>query len=108
MCNYVFLLDSAFVIFHNSFPRMVLQEMQIDLTSPESWFQASSPAEFNSAVQSNPGLPEKHLSLVDSVRRLCNGSPSQSTNFLDGASRLNLFTIATGEPSLDTIRSLFN
>ncbi|KAJ5385291.1 hypothetical protein N7517_003202 [Penicillium concentricum] len=77
--------------------RMVLQEMQIDLTSPESWFQASSPAEFLSAVRSNPGLPEKHLSLVDSVRRLCNDSPYQNPNFLDGASKLNLFTIATGE-----------
>ncbi|KAJ5500522.1 hypothetical protein N7453_009573 [Penicillium expansum] len=95
ICNYVFLLDSAFVIFHNSFPRMVLQEMQIDLTSPESWFQASSPMDFLSAVQSNPGLPEKHLSLVDSVRKLCNDTPDQSTNFLDGASKLNLFTIAT-------------
>ncbi|KAJ5694103.1 hypothetical protein N7536_004515 [Penicillium majusculum] len=95
MCNYVFLLDSAFVIFHNSFPRMVLQEMQIDLTSPEPWFQASCPADFLYAVQSNSGLSEKHLSLVDSVRRLCNDSPNQSTNFLDGASKLNLFTIAT-------------
>ncbi|OQE01682.1 hypothetical protein PENVUL_c041G06573 [Penicillium vulpinum] len=95
MCNYVFLLDSAFVIFHNSFPRMVLQEMQIDLTSPESWFQASSPADFLFAVQSNPGLPEKHLSLVDSVRKLCNDSPNHNTDFLDGASKLNLFTIAT-------------
>ncbi|QQK41724.1 putative transcription factor with C2H2 and Zn(2)-Cys(6) DNA binding [Penicillium digitatum] len=95
MCNYVFLLDSAFVILHNSFPRMVLQEMQIDLTSPESWFQASSSADFLTAVQSNPGLPEKNLSLVDSVRRLCNETPTQSTNFLDGASELNLFTIAT-------------
>ncbi|OQE45965.1 hypothetical protein PENCOP_c001G08604 [Penicillium coprophilum] len=95
MCNYVFLLDSAFVIFHNSFPRMVLQEMQIDLTSPEPWFQASSPTEFLYVVQSNPGLPEKDLSLVDSVRRLCSDDPNQSTNFLNGASKLNLFTIAT-------------
>ncbi|KAJ5961041.1 uncharacterized protein N7479_008191 [Penicillium vulpinum] len=74
---------------------MVLQEMQIDLTSPESWFQASSPADFLFAVQSNPGLPEKHLSLVDSVRKLCNDSPNHNTDFLDGASKLNLFTIAT-------------
>lgn len=87
---------------------MVLQEMQIDLTSPESWFQASSPMDFLSAVQSNPGLPEKHLSLVDSVRRLCNDTTDQSTNFLDGASKLNLFTIATGEPLLNTIARQYN
>lgn len=87
---------------------MVLQEMQIDLTSPEPWFQASCLADFLSAVQSNPGLSEKHLSLVDTVRRLCNDSPNQSTNFLDGASELNLFTIAAGELSLDTIRIPFN
>lgn len=98
MCNYVFLLDSAFMILHNSFPRMVLQEMQIDLSSPEPWFQASSPADFLSAVQSNPGLAEEHLSIVDSVRRLCKDSPNQSASFLDGASKLNLFTIAQAEP----------
>lgn len=76
---------------------MALQEMQIDLTSPEAWFQATSPTDFLAAIRSNPGLSEKHLSLVDSVRRLCNNSPEQSTEFLNGASKLNLFTIATSE-----------
>ncbi|OJJ31300.1 hypothetical protein ASPWEDRAFT_45253 [Aspergillus wentii DTO 134E9] len=93
--NYVFLLDSAFVIFHNSVPRMVLQEMEIDLTCPESWFQASSPGNFISAVHSNPGISDKSISLVDSVRRLCTDDPNQDIYFLDGASKLNFFTIAT-------------
>lgn len=74
---------------------MVLQEMQIDLTCPESWFQASSLVEFVSAVQSDPGPYPKPPSLVDTVRLLCADSPDPATDFLDRASKLNLFTIAT-------------
>lgn len=94
--NYVFLLDSAFVIFHNSVPRMVLQEMQLDLSCSEAWFQAPSHAEFVSAVHSEPGLYPSTISLVDAVRLLCADNPDQAAEFLGGASKLNLFTIATG------------
>ncbi|KAH7018614.1 uncharacterized protein B0I36DRAFT_425501 [Microdochium trichocladiopsis] len=38
---YVFLLDSAFVIFYNCTPRMLVSELQINLTCPEVCFQAA-------------------------------------------------------------------
>lgn len=76
---------------------MVLQEMQIDLTCVEAWFQASSYTEFVSAVHSDPGLHPRTISLVDTVRLLCADNPDQPADFLDGASKLNLFTIATGK-----------
>ncbi|KAL5044681.1 hypothetical protein BDW71DRAFT_198801 [Aspergillus fruticulosus] len=59
-------LDSTFVIFHNSVPRMVLQEMTIDLTCPEDAFQAASPAEFTSALKLHP--PCTAPLLTDCVR----------------------------------------
>ena len=81
---------------------MVLQEMQIDLTCPEELFQASSPAEFVFSIHSNPGPSREPISLVDTIRRLCaeppvEGDAPDDTEFLKGASKLNFFTIATGE-----------
>ncbi|RDW65771.1 Zn(II)2Cys6 transcription factor [Aspergillus mulundensis] len=92
--NHVFLLDSAFVIFHNSVPRMVLQEMTIDLTCPEDVFQAASPAEFIEALKLHP-LCTVPL-LTDCVRNLCAESPDPGVvAHLSRESALNLFTIAT-------------
>lgn len=87
----------------------MLQEMQIDLTCSESWFQASSHTKFLLAVRSNPGLSSRPISLVDTVRRLCADGSNQATDFLNGASKLNLFTIATGEllSAVKAIRGAF-
>jgi hypothetical protein len=38
---YIFLLDTVFVIFNNLPPRMVINELKMDLVCPESCFQAS-------------------------------------------------------------------
>ncbi|KAL4816666.1 hypothetical protein BDW67DRAFT_175292 [Aspergillus spinulosporus] len=96
--NHFFLLDSAFVIFHNSVPRMVLQEMTIDLTRPEDVFQAMSPAEFTRAPKLHPACTVPLL--TDCVRNLCAETPGpEVTAHLGHAGALNLFTIATGEES---------
>ncbi|KAL4908463.1 hypothetical protein BDW74DRAFT_100969 [Aspergillus multicolor] len=92
--NHVFLLDSAFVIFHNSVPRMVLQEMTIDLTCPEDVFQAASPTDFTKALKLHPSCNVPLL--TDCVRNLCAEAPSPSViAHLSRESALNLFTIAT-------------
>ena len=39
---YVFLLDTAFIIFNNTPPRMVIRELCLDLACPEPCFQAES------------------------------------------------------------------
>ncbi|CBF81921.1 hypothetical protein AN5431.2 [Aspergillus nidulans FGSC A4] len=96
--NHVFLLDSAFVIFHNSVPRMVLQEMTIDLTCPEDVFQAVSPAEFTRVLKLHPACTVPLL--TDCVRNLCAETPDPDViAHLGHAGALNLFTIATGEES---------
>lgn len=41
-CLWIFLLDTAFVIFNNLPPRMVIKEMAMDLASCEAVFQAES------------------------------------------------------------------
>ncbi|KAF9894858.1 hypothetical protein FE257_004479 [Aspergillus nanangensis] len=96
--SFVFLLDSAFVIFHNSVPRMVLQEMAIDIPCPEEWFQASSPEEFICLTNSYPTETKSSTLLSESVRHLCTESPDiDIVAYLgNSASKLGLFTIATG------------
>lgn len=94
----MFLLDSGFVIFHNSVPRMVLQEMNINLACPEEAFQATSPEDFLAAMERHPSGLRPPL-LTDCVRYLCSEDPDDTTtmDYLRHASELNLFTIATGE-----------
>ncbi|KAL4952491.1 hypothetical protein BDW69DRAFT_200695 [Aspergillus filifer] len=93
--NHVFLLDSAFVIFHNSVPRMVLQEMTIDLTCPEDVFQAASLEHFKDALQRHESRTPPPL-LTDCVRNLCAEAPNAEViAHLHSQSALNLFTIAT-------------
>lgn len=88
-------MDSAFVIFHNSVPRMAVQEMDINLPCPESWFQANSSNDFVAAVQCEPGLGERSLLFGECLRRLCTSGSTNDATFLLGASKLNLFAIAT-------------
>lgn len=79
---------------------MVLQEMNIDLTCPEDVFQASSPGDFLSAIKQHQSHRRTPL-LADSVRNLCSETPSPDVlAYLHEASKLNLFTIATGEKPL--------
>ncbi|OJI99269.1 hypothetical protein ASPVEDRAFT_125091 [Aspergillus versicolor CBS 583.65] len=95
--NHIFLLDSAFVIFHNAVPRMVLQEMTIDLTCPEAVFQAPTPEEFMIAIQSHPIRPTPPL-LTDCIRTLCADHPDPAIlTHIHSESALNLFTFATGK-----------
>ncbi|KAL4998429.1 hypothetical protein BDV10DRAFT_194370 [Aspergillus recurvatus] len=78
-------LDSAFAIFHNSLPRMVLQEMTIDLTCPE-----------DVALKLHP--PCTVPLLTDCVRNLSAETPDPGvTAPLGHETALNLFTIAAGE-----------
>ncbi|KAL4878789.1 hypothetical protein BJY04DRAFT_229656 [Aspergillus karnatakaensis] len=92
--NHVFLLDSAFVIFHNSVPRMVLQEMTCDLTCPEDAFQAASAEEFTKRMRQHHR--DRPALLTDCVRELCaETSDPEVLARLHHESALNLFTIAT-------------
>lgn len=80
---------------------MVLQEMRIHLTCPEDLFRAPSAADFASIVRSRPRESEPAPLLTDCVRQLCANNPdTEIITYLENASKLNLFTIATGMQSL--------
>lgn len=91
----MFLLDSGFVIFHNSSPRIVLREMAIDLPCPEANFQATSPDEVINAMNSHPS---GSFHLVDCVQTLCAEIPDDEVlNMIRSETDLSLFTIVTGK-----------
>lgn len=92
----MFLLDSGFVIFHNSSPRIVLREMVIDLPCPEAKFQAASLDEYIQAMSSYP-LGSSSYHLVDCVQTLCAEIPDEEVlNMMRSGTDLSLFTIVTG------------
>ncbi|KAL1982526.1 hypothetical protein VTN96DRAFT_1251 [Rasamsonia emersonii] len=76
--TYVFLLDTGFAIFYNTPPRMVIAELQMDLTCPEICFQASTAneclAHFRAWVTTRtwPGTPSLH----SAVCRICQADSS--------------------------------
>jgi len=97
--TYIFLMDSSFVVFNNSPPRMVVQELTFDLTCVESCFQANSANEcFAHLVDQveDENQDSKRLSLSESVERLCHKDLKQSDIIIfTRMSVLNLFTIVT-------------
>src|SRR5689334_22679167 len=48
---YIFLMDTAFVMFNNLPPRMAVKELKMDLACPEPCFQATTSAECFSQIQ---------------------------------------------------------
>ncbi|KAK7452906.1 hypothetical protein Landi51_03901 [Colletotrichum acutatum] len=98
--TYIFLLDGAFVIFHNSPPRLVVAEMRMSLVCPDSCFQASSQEEcfvlLHNWISSEPR--QAQMRVVDLVEAMCNNhlSDEETCQGLAGLSMLNLFTGITG------------
>ncbi|KXH35873.1 hypothetical protein CSIM01_00587 [Colletotrichum simmondsii] len=98
--TYIFLLDGAFVIFHNSPPRLVVAEMRMSLVCPDSSFQASSQEEcfvlLHNWTSSEPR--QAQMRVVDLVEAMCNNhlSDEETCQGLAGLSMLNLFTAITG------------
>ncbi|KAF4781083.1 hypothetical protein HER10_EVM0003162 [Colletotrichum scovillei] len=97
--TYIFLLDGAFVIFHNSPPRLVVAEMRMSLVCPDSCFQASSQEEcfviLHNWTSSEPR--QAQMRVVDLVEAMCNNhlSDEETCQGLAGLSMLNLFTAIT-------------
>ncbi|KAK5797532.1 hypothetical protein VI817_003823 [Penicillium citrinum] len=94
--TFVFLIDAALTILHNSPPRMVVTELKMDLACPESCFQAESASACMQQMQNWAGTMfwERHLSIMSVARQMCQ-SPFEETlvqNYA-GLGTLNLFTI---------------
>ncbi|KAJ2898193.1 hypothetical protein MKZ38_004119 [Zalerion maritima] len=101
--TYIFLLDSAFVIFHNSPPRLLVPEIRMSLACPDDCFQAPSVEECFVLLRvwtcSQPY--QASLSVSETVEMLCGTSVIEEGLYerLGGLSILNMFTLITGKSS---------
>jgi hypothetical protein len=97
---YVFLLDVAFAIFYNSPPRMIISELQMDLTCPEECFQTSSADACLSCFEKwiyAISWKGSRISLRYAVRRICEREmPPELQTIFSKMSTLNMFTIISG------------
>ncbi|KAH7126508.1 hypothetical protein B0J13DRAFT_148897 [Dactylonectria estremocensis] len=94
--TFIFLLDSAFVVFHSSPPRMMLPELNIDLTCPDACFEATSAEEcfilLYDSIQT--GDSRSHLNISTTLELLCRPEVN-NWEALRHLSILNMFTIVT-------------
>ena len=96
--TYIVLLDSAYIIFNNTPPRMALQEARISLSCPEALFQAEDVHSWRDALRawdaSDLGL--KQLTITQVVCLIWNKRASMSDRdwrMLLQMSSLHMFTI---------------
>lgn len=97
--TYIFLIDSALTILHNSPPRMVVSELKMDVASPESCFQSESAEECqeNLRVWARTRFWKNRISVVSVVRRVCQNSIDDDLVLeYSHLGTMNLFTIVQG------------
>ncbi len=97
---WIFLLDTAFVIFNNLPHRMVIKEMKMHMVSPESCFQAESSAECWEEIRRwmSPESPFCSLLLRDAIENLCLDTMTEETQHqLAQLGPVNLFAMVSGE-----------
>ncbi|KAE8312286.1 hypothetical protein BDV41DRAFT_307162 [Aspergillus transmontanensis] len=73
---YVFCIDSAITMLHNSPPRMVVSELKMDVACPEECFQAGSATECFTALSAwkDSVFWRERLSMSAVVKRICQRS----------------------------------
>jgi hypothetical protein len=109
--TWIFLLDTAFVIFNNLPPRMVIKEMRMHLATPESCFQALTADECHQEIQTHLpcGSAYWSLSFRGAFEALAKDTfPSSMRQIIAASGPLNLFALTSGQPfvrnnSLDII-----
>lgn len=96
---WIFLLDTAFVIFNNLPPRMVIKELHMRMAYPESCFQASNAAECAAAINdwTLQSFSTSEISLRKAIQTFCDAEFSPLLRCeLAGLGPLNLFVIISG------------
>lgn len=98
--TYIFSIDAALTLFHNSPPRMVVSELEMDVVSPESCFQAGTGEEClsNLLTCAQNKCWKKGTSVVSVVRRIW--QTTIDDDLVQEYSHLgtfNLFTMIQGE-----------
>jgi hypothetical protein len=98
--TWIFLLDTAFVIFNNLPPRMVIKEMRMHMAMPETCFQAMTADQCHQQIQFS--LPTQSLYWKVSFRGafefLCKDDLSlEMRHTVSSLGPLVLFALASGE-----------
>ena len=102
---WIFLLDTAFVIFNNLPPRMVIREMRMNTARPEICFQAMNAEECFSTLhqenQNNSMWPTVALEFVSAFEMLYHAHLDDATSHaLADLGPLNLFAMTSALHSL--------
>ncbi|KAJ5524265.1 hypothetical protein N7513_009384 [Penicillium frequentans] len=101
--TFVFLIDVALIVLHNSPPRMLISELRMDVVCPEACFQAESAAECLGCLRVWAGTRfwKNRLSVVSVVRRICQ-SPMEDAlvHEFSQLGTFNLFTVVQAIHSL--------
>ncbi|KAF4468382.1 Zinc finger C2H2 type domain containing [Fusarium albosuccineum] len=92
---YVFVIDCAFVMFHNTPPRMVTSELRFSLACPEACFHASDPEMWLIRMdECQP--PCQGMSLTEAISLIMRGDlDDKEWEVLEQMSTLNLFAITS-------------
>ncbi|CAG7962578.1 unnamed protein product [Penicillium salamii] len=96
--SWIYLLDSAFVIFNNLPPRMLIKEMRLHMATPEACFQATTADQCHEQIQTS--LPARSLywsiSFRGAFESLCKDDPSTDIHGLVATlCPLNLFALTS-------------
>ncbi|KAL3460936.1 hypothetical protein BJX64DRAFT_174321 [Aspergillus heterothallicus] len=94
---YIFLLDTAFVIFHNTPPKVSVAELNFDPVCSERCFQASTASDcFLYLAETDKTMPISTCSITALVYRICQGDLSvPEREYLAQLGKLNLFMIVS-------------
>jgi hypothetical protein len=96
---WIFLLDTAFVIFNKLPPRLVIKEATMQMACPEACFQASTEADCFDQTQHwiGTGGHSLPMSVLTGVEMLRQSSVTPQNQFLLGyLGPLNLFVLTSG------------
>lgn len=97
--TWIFLLDTAFVIFNNLPPRMVIKEMKMHMATPEACFQAISADDCHQQIQMHLPVESIYwsLSFRGAFETLSKDSPSPiMCQAIADLGPLNLFALTSG------------
>lgn len=93
---WIFLLDTAFVIFNNVPPRMAVKEMKMHLASSEACFQAPTSEICYQYLQGGPINGTNLLSTLTAA--MCKGHIAYETQLVLGdVGSLNMFALTSGK-----------
>jgi hypothetical protein len=99
LCSYICNIDASYALFFGSPPRLLFSELVMELTSPESCFQAQSKEECFIELKcwrNRSGLKTKNLTIVAAVEALSTPatmSAASTRQIFAHLSVLNMFTI---------------